>query len=400
MFLDYGVAGEPWHERLILAGLGGARYLILTPDEDMYEEEIDTRQLADFKQAGPRGGLPKGLGAAFGRPVYRFADRPKGAALQAWLDEAESQAEDLREERRRAPGADEPEPAGEPALPLADGLADGGRSDWCCVVAQGDVKRGKVYSLPDSLDTPSEIFVSSGSHGLYDLGRRGASAVMIRLAPDALAGDALRAFAAEVAAPVPGLLDSPTPPAPAEDARTLAILRDSAGRRFRTLRSVTEAAEKSEFEDWILSGPRTTLYVVTEIAKQSGGPVQRHTTWKHENKLNDEEHSVVAHEMLSEILELACTYDQVDVSNLASMEALARHMQFIEQKVKKKKETALNFDSQDYYLGRTRRTGGAIMCPELLKWVAESAARDSAILKEERKAAEERALARAPPKKS
>ena len=101
-----------------------------------------------------------------------------------------------------------------------------------------------------------------------------------------------------------------------------------------------------------------------------------------------------------ETTELACTYDQVDISNLASMEALARHMQFIEHNVKKKKDTVKDFDSQDYYLGRQRRTGGAIISPELLKWVAESAARDSAILKEERKAAEERALARAPPKKS
>eukprot|EP00959_Pyramimonas_sp_CCMP1952_P383106 8027632-Pyramimonas_sp.AAC.1 len=68
VFLDYGEAEEPWHERLILASLGGAKYLVLTPDEDMYEEEIDTRSVADFRQAGPRGGLPAGLGAAKGQP--------------------------------------------------------------------------------------------------------------------------------------------------------------------------------------------------------------------------------------------------------------------------------------------------------------------------------------------
>ena len=135
-----------------------------------------------------------------------------------------------------------------------------------------------------------------------------------------------------------------------------------------------------------------------EIAKQAGGPVQRHMTWKHENKLQEEEHSAVTHEMLSEIFELATTFDQLDVSNLACMECLCRHAQYLEQRVKKKRESGKDFDSQDYYLGRTRRTGGAIISPELLKWVAESAARDSAILKEERKAAEERALQRAPKK--
>ncbi|CAK0895720.1 unnamed protein product, partial [Prorocentrum cordatum] len=389
VFLDYGEAGEPWHERLILASLGGAKYLVLTPDEDMYEEEIDTRSVADFRQAGPRGGLPAGLGAAKGQPVYRFTERPRGAALQSWIDAAEDQAVELRAARGLA---EEPEPP-----PLADGGAPSGagaagsgatgeRADWVCVVPEGDVKRGAVHSLPDSLDTPSENFMAFGQHGLYDLGRRGKSAVLVRLAPGETADEAMRAFVAAAAPEAVG--GTPTPP-PAEDARTLAIKRDAAGRRFRDLKSVADSSERCEFEDWALSGPRTALYVVKEIAKQSGGPVQRHTTWKHENKLNDDEHSVVAHEMLSEILEMACTYDQVDVANLASMEALARHLQFLEHKIKKKKETIKEFDSQDYYLGRTRRTGGAIISPELLKWVAESAARDSAILKEERKAAEE-----------
>ncbi|CAK0819174.1 unnamed protein product, partial [Prorocentrum cordatum] len=335
VFLDYGEAEEPWHERLILASLGGARYLVLTPDEDMYEEEIDTRSVADFRQ-----------------PVYRFTERPRGAALQSWIDAAEEQAVELR---------------------AARGLAE-------------EPERGAVYSLPDSLDTPSEDFVAFGQHGLYDLGRRGRSAVLVRLAPGETADEALRTF---VASAVPDAVGGTRTPPPAEDARALAIKRDAAGRRFRDLKSVADSSEQCEFEDWALSGPRTASYVVKEIAKQSGGPVQRHTTWKHENKLNDDEHSVVAHEMPSEILELACTYDQVDVANLASMEALARHLQFLEHKVKKKKETIKDFDSQDYYLGRTRRTGGAIIRPELLKWVAESAARDSAILKEERKAAEE-----------
>ncbi|CAK0801682.1 unnamed protein product [Prorocentrum cordatum] len=384
VFLDCGEAEEPWHERLILASLGGAKYLVLTPDEDMYEEEIDTRSVADFRQAGPRGGLPAGLGAAKGQPVYRFTERPRGAALQSWIDAAEEQAVELRAARGLA---EEPEPP-----PLADGGAPSGagaagsgstgeRADWVCVVPEGDVRRGAVYSLPNSLDTPSEDFVAFGQHGLYDLGRRGRSAVLVRLAPGETADEALRTF---VASAVPDAVGGTRTPPPAEDARTLAIKRDAAGRRFRDLKSVADSSEQCEFEDWALSGPRTASYVVKEIAKQSGGPVQRHTTWKHENKLNDDEHSVVAHEMLSEILELACTYDQVDVANLASMEALARHLQFLEHKVKKKKETIKDFDSRDYYLGRTRRTGGATISPELLKWVAESAARDSAILPLER----------------
>eukprot|EP00959_Pyramimonas_sp_CCMP1952_P069106 1442635-Pyramimonas_sp.AAC.1 len=77
------------------------------------------------------------------------------------------------------------------------------------------------------------------------------------------------------------------------------------------------------------------------------------------------------------------------------MEGLCRHAQYIERRVKKKREAGKYFDSQDYYLGRTRRTGGGIVRPALLKLAAESAARGSAIVKEERKALQGRALARA-----
>ena len=66
--------------------------------------------------------------------------------------------------------------------------------------------------------------------------------------------------------------------------------------------------------------------------------------------------------------------------------------------MKQKREASQSFDAQDYYLGRSRRTGGAIISPDLVKWVADKAARDSAILKEQRKAAEERALQRSKPK--
>ncbi|CAK0852610.1 unnamed protein product, partial [Prorocentrum cordatum] len=392
--------------RLVLARVAGATYVIVTPDRDVYDETYDAEHVVDFKQAGPRGGLPPGLGAARGQPVYRFANRVVGGERAALFREAEEMAAQLREEMGLALGEPGPEaePGGRPPLPPPaeapeEELARTRRADWKCVVESAAVKKGVVYSLHDHLDTPSEHFSGVGAYGIYDLGRRGESAIMMRLEPGQEVKEALHIFGARAeSGGVAG--GSKTPPAAAEDARTLCIVRDSVGRRFRTMRSAAESACLSDFDDWVLSGPRTTLYVVGEIAKMNGGPVQRHTTWKHENELTDEEHSVVAHEMLSEILELACTYDEVDVANLACLEALARHMQFIERKIKKKKETVRDFASQDYYLSRTRRTGGAIVSPELLKWAAESAARDSAILKEERKAAEERALARAPPKKS
>ena len=66
--------------------------------------------------------------------------------------------------------------------------------------------------------------------------------------------------------------------------------------------------------------------------------------------------------------------------------------------MKKKVESKRAPDGAEYFLGRAKRTGGALISPELTKWVAERAQRDSQILKEQRKAAEERSLARKPAK--
>ena len=66
----------------------------------------------------------------------------------------------------------------------------------------------------------------------------------------------------------------------------------------------------------------------------------------------------------------------------------------VEHEVKKKAEAKKQPDGSEYFVGRQKRTGGALVSPDLVKWVAEKASRESAILKESRKAAEERALVR------
>ena len=102
----------------------------------------------------------------------------------------------------------------------------------------------------------------------------------------------------------------------------------------------------------------------------------------------------IVHELLSEILELALNYDQLDVTNVAAIEQLVRYLQDTELEVKKKQEANSDFSTQQYVLGRHRRTGGAIFSPALHKFVAEQACAESALLREERKAAEARKVAK------
>jgi hypothetical protein len=97
---------------------------------------------------------------------------------------------------------------------------------------------------------------------------------------------------------------------------------------------------------------------------------------------------------LSEVLDLAVTYDQLDCSNLAFAESSARRIQQIEYDQKRKYEAKRGSSHSEYYLGRAVRSGNNLMSPELQKWVATKAAAEAQILKEQRKADEERGLAR------
>eukprot|EP00973_Karenia_brevis_P004411 603967-Karenia_brevis.AAC.1 len=46
----------------------------------------------------------------------------------------------------------------------------------------------------------------------------------------------------------------------------------------------------------------------------------RHFRWRTDNKLQEDDFGVVEHEVLSEVVDVAVEYDQLDLSNLASFE--------------------------------------------------------------------------------
>jgi hypothetical protein len=128
------------------------------------------------------------------------------------------------------------------------------------------------------------------------------------------------------------------------------------------------------------------------IAKYGGSPLGRHTTWLREAKIDDSDPAAFAHEVLSEFFELLLCYDMLDASNLACVERLARWYQDLEGQ----KEPAEAKGASDAYAsGMARAAGGVAYCPELRKYVTTKVGEEMAILKEKRKAREERALARA-----
>lgn len=412
VYLDYDVEGEPWHERLLLAPAGGAAWAVLSPDNDMFIEDLAVPPLGSVR-VGPGGwALPHGLGVDAGNPVYRFRTRPTVEEVARLTAEALPLAALHLAQSGHGPSSASPESVeAPPGLVLVAPVAteESGPGSWIHVDEKGGGHLGDIVSNAEVLARG----IVRGDVALYPMGAEGWCALhrVTRESADAEVGELRSRWAAVTPRgddpgrsgllPRPPAVEAAPPAARGEledldgDARTLAVLRNSAGERFRDLRSVAERSTQLELEDWALEGPRTALWYVTQVARTGTGLVARHQTWRHENKLEEESHLCSLHEIISEILEMAASVDQLDIGNLVSIECACRQLQYVEHEVKKKADARRgDYSAEAYFLGRTRRSGGALIAPELLKWVSEKAARDSAVLKEQRKAAEERALAR------
>lgn len=119
--VDYGEVPRLYHTRLLLAPTTGTNWVILTPDFDRYEEQMDHLNVdfSDFIFLGSQGVIPAHIPA---HEVYSFA--PMNAGLLAHhmtLGKVEANA--IRQSRGVGPiggGAPlAPAPAAAPAAPAA-----------------------------------------------------------------------------------------------------------------------------------------------------------------------------------------------------------------------------------------------------------------------------------------
>ena len=84
-------------------------------------------------------------------------------------------------------------------------------------------------------------------------------------------------------------------------------------------------------------------------------------------------------------------YDQLNMPNVSGIELLIRWMQMIEHAVAQNpKKPAM--ENTGFFLGNSSRTPGGGLTSALAKHVAAEAAKEASVLKEQRKAREEKAL--------
>ena len=116
-----------------------------------------------------------------------------------------------------------------------------------------------------------------------------------------------------------------------QDARVLAVETLRTEERSRTFASAVASMEQVEMSDWPIRGPRTTLWLIRFIQTYGNGPLSRHTKLRLEAQPPAGNGLVAEHEMISEVLERAGVFDQLNVPGLSSFECLCRRYQAIEE---------------------------------------------------------------------
>ena len=114
------------------------------------------------------------------------------------------------------------------------------------------------------------------------------------------------------------------------DARVLKVRYDANNVCFREFRDSVEQCSEFVWSDFAVNGPRTLLWVLRFCLTNGGSPTGMHHQWRHLGKLTSNDVGVSQHETLCKIIELGVCYDQLNGSELASFETVARGIQMIQ----------------------------------------------------------------------
>ena len=113
------------------------------------------------------------------------------------------------------------------------------------------------------------------------------------------------------------------------DARVLDVDYDTEGERFKEWRQVTLECRDFNFSDWPLDGPLTTQHFLKHTARHGGDPKRWLAEWMRAKQIQEGDRVSFEMKVLIECLYIGGTYDQLNLSGLASIEIIARRIQAI-----------------------------------------------------------------------
>lgn len=358
--VHYDIPGETtWHSRLVLAHVTAGEWVILTPQGDIYTEDLGVGSLDidSWRLFDPSGAPPFGINP---HDIHAFNPVPDQGIIGRLLQEGEVYAAHEKLQR---------------GIPLDAGQAVAAAAPAAIVPAAAPA----AGALPNL------------AGGGAPAGGAAAAAAAAPAAAGAAGGVALAPQAAAIAVD-PGIANMDVD---SGDARTLIITRDAQGQRFKEFRAASLECREVTFSDWPVAGPRTILYVMARIVEHGGSPIAHSQAWRVACRFQPTDKPAQDHEMLCRILQTMVVYDQLDVANLASAELIVRGIQKIEEQHKNKLSAVGDSGESSLFYGSLggSRTG-TVIAPKLAEWIGSEMQKEAAISKERRKAREERALSR------
>ena len=154
--------------------------------------------------------------------------------------------------------------------------------------------------------------------------------------------------------------------------------------------------QETRVDNFLVDGPRTAGWVLRFMVENGSTPLGRHAKFKADAGLSVTDPGVVAHEHLCKLLQTALTVDQLDGTNCATVELICREIQMVEEKYADRLRSQDPLHEDGEYFMKTSPSN-VCMCPAFREWIGEQMRGDASVMKERRKAREERQLYRVPP---
>ena len=340
----------------------------------MYAEQIslENTDLESYR-IGHGADLPAGLGA---NNTYRFRNMPDAGMMAQYRRDALQAAAAMAV----APGGVAAAPMGmvpaPAAAPAAAVVAD---EVWVRIETKGEKLRGEEITLDGSE-------VLHGDVGLKTVNQESFAIRKVKRA------ELEKYKGIEASA----------------DARLLSLQFQEVSRAERQWRDVSRDIHEEKFDDWNVPGPRTAEWCVRFLNRRNGGPVDHHRWWMQNHGLKSDSWGVSEHDTLMKMIDKLGRFDGLDLSNLAGAEVAFRRLQLIEfmysergpgggkgssKSDKKDAMTSLQQHEASIFAGAHKEFGDVMVCPALLDFVAKEVEGEAAVLKQVRKAREERAAA-------
>ena len=174
------------------------------------------------------------------------------------------------------------------------------------------------------------------------------------------------------------------------EARTLWVEYDAHGERHREWRQVVADSVTHNWKDWPHEGPPSLLYAMKQFQKIGGDPRLWFQLWLRRHHLSESDRT--AHEVRSlvEAIYLGGCYDQLNLPSLASFEALGRRLQTITEAYASAAGGPPEWHHARLFTGST--SADEIVPQELRSWAAKRGKDEVELIQARSKAKEVRRL--------